>query len=404
MLYRVNQTAMKRLGFIIIFILIFTGTKAQPLDDLKSRKKKAEEEIEYTSKLIKEAKEGEQSSLNKLRLIENNIYQRNRIISALNSESDLIQQQIDDNTRAVKALEVELANIKNEYADMIRAAFKNKSSDNLILLLSSDDFNQAYKRYLYLKQYSDYRKVQLNTLQSLQSTLEGKVGELKKQKEEKAQLLVAQELEARQLSSEKKQQNQYVQKMQKEQSRLRQKLKEQQKIESDLEKEIQRIVEEEAKKSRVAGKPGFEMTPEQKLISDNFSLNKSRLPWPVERGIITEHFGLHIHPSLKNITIKNNGVDITTEPGSRARAVFSGEVSRVFAITGGNMAVIVRHGQYLTVYSNLKDVTVKQGDIVATKQNIGTVFTDSSEGDKTVLKFQVWNENQKMDPEEWIVK
>jgi murein hydrolase activator len=396
---------MKKAGFIIVFILIFTGTEAQPLDDLRTRKQKAEEEIKYTNQLIAKVKEDERASLNKLRLIENKIYQRNNIISALNSESSVIQQLINDNVLVVDLLQSDLDSIKKEYAEMVRFVYRNKNSyNNIIFLLSSENFNQAYKRYLYLKQYTDYRRIQSNTLEALRGVLQNKTNDLLKQKEGKEILLKSKEQETRQLASEKSQQNLYVQKMQKEQSGLRQKLREQQKIEQALEKEIQRVIEEEARKLRDVGKPGFALTPEQKLDGENFAQNKSKLPWPVERGIITEHFGLHKHPTLNNITIKNNGIDLTTEPGAQARVVFNGEVSRVFAITGGNMAVIIRHGSYLTVYSNLGEVSVKSGDKVTTKQNIGKIFTDINDGNKTTLKFQVWFESQKMDPEEWIVK
>ena len=139
-------------------------------------------------------------------------------------------------------------------------------------------------------------------------------------------------------------------------------------------------------------------------MGDNFEQNKNRLPWPVERGIITEHFGIHKHPVLSNVEIRNNGINIATEIGAKVRTVFNGEVSRVFGISGGNTAVIIRHGNYLTVYSNLREVVVKKGDLVSTKQTIGTVFTDTADGNKSILKFQIWRENTKLDPEQWIVK
>ncbi|HKJ78248.1 MAG TPA: M23 family metallopeptidase, partial [Prolixibacteraceae bacterium] len=132
--------------------------------------------------------------------------------------------------------------------------------------------------------------------------------------------------------------------------------------------------------------------------------NKRRLPWPTERGIITEHFGIHQHPVLPNVQIRNNGINISTESGARVRAVFNGEVTRVFGITGGNSAVIIRHGNYLTVYSNLSEVVVKKGDKISINQTIGTVYTDRDDGNKSILKFQIWRESQKLDPEDWIAR
>jgi len=396
---------MKYAGLIVLFFLISTGVQAQSLEELRIQKQKAGEELRFTNQLLEKAQENEKASLNQLRLINNTINQRNKIILAYNSEIDLIQEFVENNTLVVSLLQEDLQAIRTEYAKMIRFAYKNKDAFNyLIFLLSSQDFNQAYKRHLYLKQYTDYRIIQANTIQSLQDILGKKIVDLNSQKEEKNRLLKEIEDERTRLGRDKMQQNSYVQKMQQEQRSLRQKIRDQQKAERELENQIQRIIEEEAKKARDSGLLGFALTPEQKLIGENFEQNRTRLPWPVERGIITEKFGLHKHPTLTNITINNNGVDITTEPGVKARAVFSGEVSRVFAITGGNMAVIVRHGQYLSVYSNLSEVIVKSGDKVETKQIIGTVYTDLSDNGNTILKFQVWFENQKMDPEGWIVK
>jgi septal ring factor EnvC (AmiA/AmiB activator) len=273
-----------------------------------------------------------------------------------------------------------------------------------MFLLSAEDFNQAYRRYLYLKQYSNHRKTQAETIGAVQVVLQENIKKLEQQKATKQQLIGETRQEAQKLTTEKQQQNQEIRKLQKQQQSLRQKLNQQRRVEQQLENEIQRVIEEEARKNTDAGAPAFALTPEQKLVGDNFEQNKRRIPWPVERGVITEHFGIHSHPVLKNVQIRNNGINIATEAGSKARAVFNGEVSRVFAITGGNTAVIIRHGNYLTVYSNLREVVVKKGDKVSTKQNIGTVFTDAEDGNKSILKFQIWRENQKLNPEEWIVK
>ena len=235
-----------------------------------------------------------------------------------------------------------------------------------------------------------------------------KVKNLERQRTEKETLLQAKKQEANQLNQEKKQQGQYLTSLQQKQKEFEKKLREQQRIDAQLSREIQKIIEEEIqkakKKAKETGKTSYEMTPEEKLASGQFEQNKRRLPWPVERGVITDHFGVHQHPVLKNIQVKNNGVDISTAQGAKARAVFAGEVSRVFVVTGGNYAVIIRHGKYLTVYSNLVNVQVKSGDKVAIKQTIGTIGTDNEDEGKTVLKFQIWKENVKLDPEDWIAR
>ena len=274
----------------------------------------------------------------------------------------------------------------------------------VLFLLSANDFNQAYRRFLYTKRYAVYREKQADIIKTIQSVLNEKIFRLEQQNKLKLQLIEDTKKETLKLEDEKLQQNSELQILQKERQNLRRKLNEQRKIEQQLENEIQLIIEEEARKNKAAGGSGFAPTPEQKLVGDNFAQNKNRLPWPVERGIITEHFGMHQHPVLTNVQVRNNGINIATEIGAKIRAVFNGEVSRVFGITGGNTAVIIRHGNYLSVYSNLREVVVKKGDRVSTKQVIGTIYTDVEEDNKSILKFQIWRENQKLDPEEWIVK
>jgi murein hydrolase activator len=396
---------MRQAGVVIVCLLFATGLAGQSLEELQNRKQKAEDELEYTGKLLENARSNEQASLTQLRLINRTINQRNEIIEALIGEVHLIQDFIANNTLVVALLEEDLQALKEEYASMIVFAYKNREIvDHLFFLLSSRDFNQAYKRHLYVKQYAEYRKIQAHTIGSMQELLGKKAEDLMLQKAEKDRLLSDLTAETDRLREQKNKQNAYIRKMQQEQQFLRQKIREQQRVEQELEERIHRMIEEEAREARDAGGPGFALTPEQQLINDDFGQNKNRMPWPVERGIIVEEFGLQKHPTLENITIRNNGVDIATEPNAKARVVFDGEVSRVFAISGGNMAVIVRHGTFLTVYSNLAEVTVKAGDRVFAKQPIGTIYTDPDKGNRTILKFQVWFENRKMDPKEWIVQ
>ncbi len=394
---------MKILLFTILFIILSSISFGQSISDLQKKKQDATNEIEYTTRLLKEAQKSERSSLSRLRLLNNRINQRNTIIVTTNSEIIIYQQFIDNNSMVIKMLNADIEQIKDEYAELIRSAYRNRNAyDNILFLLSAENANQAHRRFLYLKRYTSYRENQAEVISAIQLVLNEKIVKLEQQKETKQQLISETQNETKQLSKEKSQQNSEYKKLQNEQRKLRQKLKQQQRIEQQLEREIQRIIEEEARKSRESGGSGFALTPEQKLTGDNFAQNKRRLPWPVERGIVIEHFGIHRHPVLTNIQIKNNGINIATEIGSKVRAVFNGEVSRVFGISGGNTAVIIRHGKYLSVYSNLREVVVKKGDKVSTKQNIGTVYFDKDDGGKSILKFQIWHESQKLNPEDWI--
>ncbi|WP_318351060.1 murein hydrolase activator EnvC family protein [Aquipluma nitroreducens] len=417
---------MRSFLLLIVFLMLAILVNGQSLDELRKKKQKTNEQIKYTTKLLEEAKKNQTKTLNKFKILNKQIELRTNLITGINSEVGVLADFIDQNAWLVASLNADLEELKSEYARMIVYAQRNQTNyDKLLFVLSSNSFNQAYKRIMYLRQYTEYRKRQAELIQWIRDLIQVKVSRLQLQRAEKETLLQSKKREADQLTKEKTQQGQYLTTLQKKQKEFEKKLREQQQIEAQLSNEIQKIVEEEVRKARErarelarakeatnkTGKPsakspastGYEMTPEEKLASGQFEQNKRRLPWPVERGVITDHFGIHEHPVLKNIQVKNNGIDISTAQGVRARAVFAGEVSRVFMVTGGNMAVIIRHGKYLTVYSNLVNVQVKSGDKVAIKQTIGTIGTDGDD-EKTVLKFQIWKENVKMDPEDWIAR
>lgn len=402
---KITDFQMRLLILIYVFVCSALLLNGQSLNDLREKKEKAREQIKYTNRLLNETRQNETYTLNKLQLINKQIHFRNNLIATYNHEIDFLDSLINENAQIIAALDNDLAEIKNEYAEMIRFAQKNRNSyDKILFLFSSKDFNQAYKRMMYLQQYTEYRQKQGALILEIRDLLDKKVLDIEKRKSEKQLLIDGKLQEANQLNKEKEQQGQYVNSLQKKQKELQKALQEQQKIEEQLNREIERIIEEEAQKSKGKGVAGFMLTPEQKLISGQLEQNRGRLPWPVERGVITERFGVHAHPVLKTIQVKNSGIDISTSSGARARSVFDGEVSRVFAISGGNMAVIIRHGNYLSVYSNLKEVFVKVGDRIKAKQELGIIFTDKNNGGDTSLKFQIWKESQKLDPELWLSK
>lgn len=386
-----------------IFLFIQLSVFAQSISDLQKKKMDAAKEIEYTTRLLNETQKNENFSLGKLRLINSKINQRNTIIAATSNEINIYEDCVANNTLAIELIKNDIQMLKAEYAALVKLAYKNRNaSDELLFLLSSESFNQAYRRYLYFRRYTAYRQNQAETIAAVEVVLNKSINKLVQQKAAKQQLIEVTQIEKQSLAKEKGQQNTEFQKLNKQKRNLQNTLAQQRKIEQQLEREIQKIIEEEARKSRAAGGSGFALTPEQKLVGNNFEQNKNRLPWPVERGVIVEHFGVHQHPVLSNVQVQNNGVNIATETGAKVRSVFNGEVSRVFGISGGNTAVIIRHGKYLSVYSNLREVVVKKGDKVSTKQNIGTVFTDYDDGNKSILKFQIWKESTKVNPEHWI--
>ena len=379
--------------------------------ELENKKKQLQKEIEYTNQLLNETKKNKKLSLNQLVTLNKKISIREELISTINSEIGLLDRHIQENNQSIKKLQDELAKLKAEYAKMIYYAYKNQDAySRLMFVFASKDFEQAYMRLKYLQQYNDYRRKQAEAIAETQRNLNQKVQELEEKKADKRNLLGSQIAEKQSLSSEKTEKEVVLSGLQEQESKLKKDLAKKKKDAENLQLAIQRLIQKElesAQKKAVAdNKPRPQkivLTPESEELSNSFAKNKGKLPWPVAKGIISERFGTHPHPLMPNIDINNNGVDITTNSGSLSRAVFDGEVTGVANIPGAGQIVIIRHGEYLSVYANLKDVYVKGGDKITTKQNIGSIIYDDDDA-KTVLHLEIWKGQTKLDPEAWLYK
>lgn len=386
--------------YIVLLICLLAGlaSQAQSIEALKAQKEKTAKEISYTNKLLNETGKSTQASLNKLSLIGQQIELRHKMIDSYNSELSILEQSILDNIEVIQILEADLEKIKQDYAALLQQTYRNMGSVNqLLFVLSSESFNQAYKRLLYTRQLAQFRQQQAKLIQEIQAIMIKKVEDLSTRKTQQSRVLNQKMSEFTQLNQEKEEQSKYYSQLKTKERELRALLDKQRAIEQNLQNEIEKLIAEEARKNKATP-----ITAEDRVLSDNFEKNKGRFPWPTQQGVITDRFGEHAHPVMKNLIIKNNGVDITTNPGDKARAIFNGTVSKVFLVPGSNSAVIVRHGQYISVYANLREVYVKQGDVIKTKQDIGLIYSDSEENNKTVLKFQIWRDNVKLNPEDWI--
>lgn len=389
----------KKIKIIAVCILIGTVGYTQNRLELEKRKDEALKEISYTNKLLEQTQKNTKTSLNNLILLKNKINRRKNLISSINEEIKLISESIKEKESVIKSLEEDVKKIRKQYETLIYYAYRNKQyKSNLSFIFAAENFNQAYKRTKYLQKVAEFRHKQAKLIQRLQKVLTDNIEDLEEDKKEKELLLVEEQKEWDKLNGERREENYLVVNLQKEEKQLRRKLREKRRIAKKLEEEIERLIAEEARKARGLDR----LTPEQKLIADNFRSNKGRLPWPTERGIITEKFGLHKHHILKGVQVRNNGVDIATSQGATARTVFEGVVRKIIAIPGANQAVIIRHGNYLSVYQNLVNVAIKTGDNVRVKERIGTVFTDTNNDNKTVLHFEIWEENTKLDPSVWL--
>ena len=403
----VEYTILRLVKLISLILLICVASVAfgQSLDELRKRKEKTASEIEYINTLLKEANNNAKASLNRLSVLERQIKLQDILINNIAGEIGYLESSIHQNLKRIDSLSFSLHSVKNKYAAMIRYANRNQNNNNqLLFLLSARDFNQAYKRFVYLRQYADYRRKQAEKIKEFKNSISDQLLEFNKRKDEKQRLLTSKVNQTMIIEQRKKQQKEVYSELKQKGKDLSKKLESQRKTELRLQQEIERVIADEAKKiSRKSSKEkGFVLTSEEKVLSGDFSNNRGKFPWPVQRGLITDHFGEHPHAVLKYVVVRNAGVDITTQANAKARAIFKGEVTKVVAIPGGNIAVIIRHGNYLTVYSNLSEVFVKAGQQVEGKDEIGNIFTDKNDENKTVLKFQLWRENTKLDPEEWL--
>lgn len=407
---------------VISLIVFFTATiiGASPIiapaqqsekERLQKDKIRIEQEIEYTNKLLQETQRVKQTSLNQLTLLNRQIKQREELLNNIDATIATLDRQIRQSNDSIRFYQLEIQRFKDEYARMIVAAHKHGSAHKkLMFIFSADDFNQAYKRIKYLQQYSAYRKAQAKKIEESQNKLTDKVTQLELQRAEKLNLRTTAEKEKDQLAQELSKQNQSVQSLSQKEKELLATLRKNERALNRLQKAIEDIVAEEirlakeaAKKAGVTAPESFALTPEEILISNNFAANQGKLPWPSERGVIAATYGEHPHPVLKGIKTRNNGIDIITHEGAEARAVFEGEVSNVLTIPSLNNVVILKHGEFLTVYSNLDQVYVKRGDKVALRQSLGVIHTDAAEA-RTRLHFEIWKGKDLQNPELWIVR
>ena len=399
--------------FLMLAVLYpLAQNQQESRDKLISKKKKLEDEIAYTKKLLDETRQTKKMSLNQLNLLKSQIEKREALLDEINTEIDSIERMISENDEMLVKQNENLRVLKDEYARIIYHAWKTRNSyDRMLFIFSADDFNQAYRRLKYFQQYSDYRKKQAELIVASQNDISRRMQDLTVQKENKTSLLADNETEKDRLDRERAEKAAMLQKLKQQESSIKKTLKAKQEEAKKLQSKIEAIISSEIKKSSdITNKAPANnrditsvLTPEEKLLSDNFVNNKGKLPWPVVSGVISEDFGEHEHPVLPGIMVKNNGIDISTGNGMKARAVFGGTVSSVVSITNTNIAVILRHGSYFTVYSNLISVNVKKGDPVAIKQNLGIIYTDSGEG-KTVLHFELWEGKVLQDPADWLAQ
>ena len=401
---------MKKILGVFILILLSSGTlMSQTVSELQAKKKKALADLELTSSLIEKTSKSKTKTLTQLNLLNAEIKQRQGVINTLNAEIRGINKDLNKLRNETNKLQQQLDTLKKEYAILAyHTYFKKSKYEELMFVLSAKDFAESFRRYRYIKQYSEYCQKKTEEINTAKVALNEKLKQTEKVRAERLTVLNERKKENTKLQNEKNKQNKLIKDLKKKEKQLKAELKKQQKIANKLNEQIEKKIAEEAKKSSKPSSSGggktYTLTKEEKLLSGNFEKNQGRLPWPVLKGIVVGHFGIHPHPVLKHVTTNNKGIYIQCPKGTQARAVFDGEVTQVFTIAGSNKTVIIKHGLYRTVYSNLTKVNVKVGQKVKTKDNIGTIYSDPEDGDKTELYFQVWKDRNIHNPENWLAK
>ncbi|HOZ86553.1 MAG TPA: peptidoglycan DD-metalloendopeptidase family protein [Bacteroidia bacterium] len=450
--YRKNRTGLLLVLFCSLVLIspLFPQNHKNPKKDLENKKKKINEEINEINSMLNETKASKKSSIGALVNINIKLEKRQDLINTINAQIRELNKEIKQNDLQIEQLKNNLEKLKREYARMIIFAQRNQDAYSaLMFIFSSENFNQAYSRLKYMQQYSEFRKKQAAEIISTQTLLLAKLTELKEQRHEKNLLLGNEEEEKQNLSSEKIEQEQVLTELQKKEKELKAELEKKKQdaiqlqiaIRRMIEAEIKRKAEEaakaealasaakkakdekarEEKKKNTRAKTGSdknetavplkpekkehpmvpELTEEAEALSTDFSNNRGKLPWPVAKGIICETYGEHEHPAIKGFMMFNNGVEICATKGTQARAVFEGEVTGIAVSPTGGKLVIIRHGEYLSVYSNIDDVLVKTGQKVNVKQPIGSVMHNEDEG-KTSMNLQIWKGQKTMDPSGWL--
>lgn len=413
------------LSFLIICISFSMNAQLTAQEKLEQRKAEIQAQIRANEKLLLNVKKQEKSVLNVIGIKDQKIRLKENLIETNENQTKVLASNMNKNQSQINKLNKELDTLKADYAKMIVKSYKSRSQQSrAMFILSSQNFLQAYKRAQYMKQYSSYRKMQGDEIIDKTNDISGVNKKLNIQKEDKIKLIKENETEKVALVKEKLEQVKIVNAIKKDKKKIAVEIKKQQQETRQIDRQIDRLIrdaiaEANRKAAAAAAKANptkvvtaaetratesstkIVLTPEGRIESDKFKNNQGRLPWPVERGAVTLKYGNQPHPLYPSLVIHNSGIEITTDQGANARAVFDGEVTQVQVVSPVNKAVIVKHGDFFTVYQNLSKVFVREGDKVSIKQSLGLIRTSGDTG-KTVMKFMISQNTTYSNPASWL--
>jgi septal ring factor EnvC (AmiA/AmiB activator) len=397
--------------YFLFFLALVAGANASAQKSkrevLEARRIQLQKDKVYINALLSNTIRKEENVLVQLNEINGKIKNSEELINVIQKESNALSDEIYTNQLEINQNKRDLEVLKKDYAEMIYKSYKSKSQNSRIMfLLSSENFFQAYKRFQYMKQYTTFRKLQADEILRKTEELQVLTDSLKIKKEWKQDLLNQAKKEQEVIENEKKQQQNLLNEVKRKEKKYQKQIKDFLAEEARIDAQIDQLIREAIAASNnnsgtTTSGATFALTAEAKELASQFTSNKGKLPWPVDKGFVSTYYGKQPHPIVKTATIQSNGVRITTEEGTKARAVFNGTVLAVQVLPGNKKAVLIQHGNYITVYKNLENVTVNKGDKVTTKEEIGTIFTDKVTG-KTILGFVLLQNTTTENPATWI--
>ena len=441
---------MRHLLLIVCCLSLTFSALGQTREELQRQRTLLQDQIDLANTILAKTQSTRQASINELQTLNQKIFAREQLIATMGRQIRNINRNITEKKKEIMALTERVDSLKADYAQLIQLAQRQqRPTDQILFILSSKSFSQAAKRLQYFKDMAGFRAQQVAQIALVQKTLAIEKDALIQQKAEKLAIQQAQHGEKLALQTDANEQKSTVRELQSKESEIKNDIQKKQREVQQLEQQIKRIIAEEMRKAKeraqrnkleqeakelglITGKdfsgrtsnkalkaliektrkekgmdvrddgPAYAMTPEARALANNFASNKGALPWPVERGLITGKFGKHEHPVVKGVIVDNPHIEISSYNGAIVRSVFEGEVSSVVPIPGANIMVLIRHGNYFTVYSNLINVKVKSGNIISLKEPIGQAFTD--EDGKTMVQFGLWKDADIQDPQPWLAK
>jgi len=396
------------LGLICLLICL-PPLAAQDMADIRRQRQELLEQIKKTDQALSANEQSVKNQLYRYNLLNDQIKESEKYLATLNREYNRTRNRINELNQESRQLKQELEKKREQYASMSRHLYvRLKDNDKLMFIFSAENLQQSLRRVRYLNEFARYERKQAEEIKARQQELEQVLEQLEQTRKEQAVLVAEQQKERDQLRQERNKQNAIVKDLQKKSKSLQAELKKQRQQAEALNKKIEESITEDNRKSTSpTGEKGtkttYAMNVDEKKLAADFGKNKGQLPFPVsEPGTIVVHFGEQKHRDMKYVQTNSNCIEIQTTAGAYARAIFNGTVSRVFSVPGSNFSVIVRHGNYLSVYSNIEKVSVKAGQKVKTSQKIGDIFVDKDQKNLTIMQFQIWKDLQKLDPEAWI--